>query len=138
MFGGHNRAGSPPHWWSNAGVHTQDGVGPGLLRKWLERITKTATGRRDATHAFHTYNRVFGVTNYSDSPLPDDLDDAPNSAKLVYLTLYHHGPLTRKEIARYAHLNPGNLHRQFAELRDANVLTEETIDAKSSRYDVTE
>ena len=83
-------------------------------------------------------DRVSGVNSYSEAPLPDALDDAAPSTKLVFLTLYHHGPLSRKEIARYTGLNPAGLHRQIAELDHHDLLKSEPIDGQQRRYNTTE
>lgn len=71
-------------------------------------------------------------------PMPEAVKELPPAAKVVYLALLYHGPLSRAEVARCTALNPAALHRQFAQLEHAGVLEREPIDAHRKRYDVVE
>lgn len=66
----------------------------------------------------------------------ESIEDLSVSAKLVYKTLEHEGPLTQKEIVESGWLNERTARYAIEQLKDADIIEEELYvpDARQSLY----
>ena len=69
-------------------------------------------------------------------PRPGELQDLPPSAKLVYLVLEYHGPMTQKQIVEESMLSARTVRYGLERLAEIDVVEEDIYfaDARQSIY----